>query len=108
MTIITVLLLLYVLSISAELTAYLYYTQADVWIGLSDIGQSGKFHWVDSSTLDYTNWLPGQPDGQILQPDGVSLTLYCSPYFQFFMQILKLILCNFSNCSGCYVYLIFE
>ena len=66
----------YILSISAELTAYLYYTQADVWIGLSDIGQSGKFHWVDSSTLDYTNWLPGQPDGQILQPDGVSLTLY--------------------------------
>ncbi len=42
----------------------------DVWIGLSDSGSSGKFHWTDGSNLDYTNWGPGQPDG-VLFPGEV-------------------------------------
>ncbi len=45
---------------------------SDVWIGLTDIGAESKFHWVDGTTMDYTNWGWGQPDGNILLPDGVS------------------------------------
>ncbi|XP_072020400.1 macrophage mannose receptor 1-like [Amphiura filiformis] len=41
---------------------------SDVWIGLSDIGSQGKFHWSDETDLDYTNWANGQPDGSVLFP----------------------------------------
>ncbi|XP_072020401.1 macrophage mannose receptor 1-like [Amphiura filiformis] len=42
----------------------------DVWIGLSDSGSSGKFHWTDGSNLDYTNWGAGQPDGVLFPGEG--------------------------------------
>ncbi len=45
---------------------------SDVWIGLTDLGAESKFHWVDGTTMDYTNWGWRQPDGNILLPDGVS------------------------------------
>ena len=45
--------------------------QYDVWIGLSDSGSQGKFHWTDGSSLDFTNWGAGQPDGVIF-PGEVS------------------------------------
>ena len=47
----------------------------DVWIGLSDTGSQGKFHWTDESDLDYTNWGVSQPDGSVLFPQPVSETL---------------------------------
>ncbi len=48
---------------------------SDVWIGLSDIGSQGKFHWTDESDLDYTNWAIGQPDGSVLFPQPVSIIM---------------------------------
>lgn len=34
-----------------------------MWIGLSDIEHEGRFTWeVDNSTLNFTNWEPGQPN----------------------------------------------
>ncbi|KAH7705685.1 C-type lectin protein [Aphelenchoides avenae] len=35
------------------------------WIGLTQIGLLDKnaWQWVDLSPVDYTNWLPRQPDG---------------------------------------------
>ena len=50
---------------------------SDVWIGLSDLGAESKFHWVDGTTMDYTNWAWGQPDGNILLPDGVGHEFVC-------------------------------
>ncbi|XP_072021061.1 macrophage mannose receptor 1-like [Amphiura filiformis] len=54
----------------SELTALMRSATSDVWIGLSDLGAESKFHWVDGTTMDYTNWAWGQPDGNILLPDG--------------------------------------
>ena len=35
--------------------------KSNVWIGLSrDL--EGKFHWPDSSLMEYSNWSPGNPD----------------------------------------------
>jgi len=33
-----------------------------LWIGLSDAAQEGDFQWVTGEALDYTHWLPLQPD----------------------------------------------
>ena len=63
---------------AAELTAVMKSVTSDVWIGLSDLGAESKFHWVDGTTMDYTNWAWGQPDGNILLPDGVSHGFVCS------------------------------
>ncbi|CAC5404468.1 unnamed protein product [Mytilus coruscus] len=36
----------------------------DAWIGLNDIENEGLWHWIsDSSGLNYTNWLPAEPNG---------------------------------------------
>ena len=43
----------------------------NVWIGLSDRGSFGKFHWTDESNLDYTNWAAGQPDGIATRPVSI-------------------------------------
>jgi hypothetical protein len=32
------------------------------WIGLTDIDSPGAFAWVDGTPVDYTNWLPGEPN----------------------------------------------
>lgn len=34
-----------------------------MWIGLSDKQHEGTFQWeVDNSTVNFTNWEPGQPN----------------------------------------------
>ena len=38
-----------------------------VWIGLK--WYTGKdFYWSDSSVPDYTNWAPGEPNGEVKEP----------------------------------------
>lgn len=32
------------------------------WIGLSDLDLEGTFAWVDASPVDFTAWLPGEPN----------------------------------------------
>uniref|UniRef100_A0A914PR04 C-type lectin domain-containing protein n=1 Tax=Panagrolaimus davidi TaxID=227884 RepID=A0A914PR04_9BILA len=34
----------------------------DFWIGLNDLASSGKWSWMDNSTLDFTDWDKGQPE----------------------------------------------
>ena len=47
----------------AEQDAVLALTgSADAWIGLTDFLEEGVFSWVDGSTVDFTNWVPDQPD----------------------------------------------
>ncbi|KAK4303964.1 hypothetical protein Pmani_024063 [Petrolisthes manimaculis] len=46
------------------LTAALNLVGEDVWLGVTSWGsQGGNFLWVDGSSLTYTNWAPGEPDG---------------------------------------------
>ncbi len=33
----------------------------NVWIG--GIRSDGNFEWIDETPFNYTNWAPGQPDG---------------------------------------------
>ncbi|XP_072020013.1 LOW QUALITY PROTEIN: uncharacterized protein [Amphiura filiformis] len=50
------------------LTAILKGLEDDVWIGLSTVGQTGnprEFRWEGGGALDYINWTPGQPDGDL-------------------------------------------
>ena len=52
--------------VAAFMTAILKGREGDVWIGLSTVGQGGnprEFVWDDLTTLEYTNWAMGQPDG---------------------------------------------
>lgn len=46
-----------------------------VWIGLSDAGQKGVYHWSDGSPVDYTSWLYQQPDERDLSGSCVQGTL---------------------------------
>ncbi|XP_008053830.1 low affinity immunoglobulin epsilon Fc receptor [Carlito syrichta] len=32
------------------------------WIGLRDLDVEGEFIWMDGSPVDYSNWLPGEPN----------------------------------------------
>ena len=34
----------------------------NLWIGLNDVDQEGSFVWSDGSSVDYTNWAPGEPN----------------------------------------------
>ncbi|KAJ6650448.1 hypothetical protein lerEdw1_007700, partial [Lerista edwardsae] len=36
--------------------------RSDVWIGLHDVRQTGKWRWADESTYNYKNWMLHQPD----------------------------------------------
>jgi hypothetical protein len=33
-----------------------------LWIGLTDDGNEGHFHWTDGEALTYTNWFTGEPN----------------------------------------------
>ncbi|KAJ6650450.1 hypothetical protein lerEdw1_007701 [Lerista edwardsae] len=35
---------------------------SNVWIGLQDIRQTGKWRWADESTYNYKAWMRNQPD----------------------------------------------
>ncbi|XP_066268161.1 C-type lectin-like [Branchiostoma lanceolatum] len=35
----------------------------DVWIGLTDQDVEGQFVWTDGTPLVYSNWSPGEPNG---------------------------------------------
>ncbi len=48
-----------------------------MWIGLNDRGSFGKFHWMDESPLDYTNWAAGQPDGIVTRPVSIGGQNWC-------------------------------
>jgi hypothetical protein len=41
-----------------------------VWIGLTDSAEEGSFVWSDDEPLEYSNWYPGDPNGD---GDGVAL-----------------------------------
>ena len=32
------------------------------WLGLTDAGTEGSFHWINGEPLDYQNWAPGEPN----------------------------------------------
>ncbi|MEJ6663597.1 MAG: lectin-like protein, partial [Flavobacteriaceae bacterium] len=46
-----------------ELDFTLAQTNVTAWIGLSDRNVIGLYEWSDESALDYTNFLPGEPNG---------------------------------------------
>src|SRR5690348_7559123 len=33
-----------------------------LWIGLTDNGSEGTFHWTNGDPLSYTNWMSGEPN----------------------------------------------
>ncbi|CAL1295968.1 unnamed protein product [Larinioides sclopetarius] len=46
----------------------------DVWIGLYDTLQSGRYYWVDNSDMRYSNWAPGEPSFFGIQEDCVKMS----------------------------------
>lgn len=36
---------------------------SEAWIGLHDHSSEGRYIWVDGSTIPFSEWLPGEPDG---------------------------------------------
>ena len=51
---------------NAALYDYVFYDLGleSAYFGLSDEGHEGKWGWVDGSSLNYKNWLDGQPDNR--------------------------------------------
>ncbi|MBL7992178.1 MAG: T9SS type A sorting domain-containing protein [Candidatus Kapabacteria bacterium] len=41
----------------------------NLWIGLQETAKEGVYVWVDGSALNYTNWLPGEPNN-VLSTEG--------------------------------------
>ncbi len=37
----------------------------NLWIGLQETAKEGVYVWVDGSPLNYTNWLPGEPNNTL-------------------------------------------
>ncbi|XP_059828140.1 macrophage mannose receptor 1 [Hypanus sabinus] len=42
----------------------------DVWIGLNDINQEGRYLWTEGKGVSYTNWAKGFPTGQSYSYDN--------------------------------------
>ncbi|XP_071511250.1 macrophage mannose receptor 1-like [Diadema antillarum] len=59
--------------VQSLLTSMIIDSPTDVWIGFSDLGSTGQYHWTDGKSTSYTNWYPGQPNGFITFP-GESTT----------------------------------
>ncbi|XP_006902733.1 PREDICTED: low affinity immunoglobulin epsilon Fc receptor [Elephantulus edwardii] len=55
------------------------------WTGLQDLDEEGVFTWLDGSSVDYSNWRPGEPNNQaqgencvmMLGPSGHWNDAYC-------------------------------
>ena len=45
-----------------------------IWIGLNDTQSEGTFGWVDGTSLDYSNWAPGNPSASDDNKDCVDYT----------------------------------
>jgi len=43
---------------------------APAWLGVSDSGTEGNWHWVDGRPIDPSLWAPGQPDDTPSTDDG--------------------------------------
>ncbi|XP_054750997.2 macrophage mannose receptor 1-like [Lytechinus pictus] len=54
--------------VQSLMTSLLINVPTDVWIGFSDLGSSGQYHWTDGKPPYYTNWLPGEPSGIVTWP----------------------------------------
>ncbi|XP_071505817.1 macrophage mannose receptor 1-like [Diadema antillarum] len=54
--------------VQSLLTSMLLDMPTDVWIGFSDLGSPGQYHWTDGKAAVYTNWLPGEPSGRVTFP----------------------------------------
>ncbi|XP_030828651.1 macrophage mannose receptor 1 [Strongylocentrotus purpuratus] len=54
--------------VQSLLTSMLLDITGDVWIGFSDSGSNGQYHWTDGKPAVYTNWFPGEPTGHISLP----------------------------------------
>ena len=35
-----------------------------IWIGFNHFNDNGPWHWSDSTFANYTNWSPGEPNGE--------------------------------------------
>ena len=43
------------------------------WIGLNDLGLESSFKWSDGSPVQYTNYMPGEPNDVFQQEDCVEM-----------------------------------
>lgn len=39
-------------------------SSSEAWIGLHDSLKEGRYVWVDGSPIPYSEWLPGEPNGE--------------------------------------------
>lgn len=67
---------------------------ATAYIGLHDSNVEGLFEWVDNSSVNYTNWYPGQPnnangdqDFVEMLPDGTWNDQYENTYREFICEV---------------------
>ena len=42
----------------------------EYWIGLNDRDEEGNFIWTDGSAVAFTDWGPGEPNGQRMENCG--------------------------------------
>ncbi|XP_041458281.1 macrophage mannose receptor 1-like isoform X1 [Lytechinus variegatus] len=54
--------------VQSLLASMLLDIEGDVWIGFSDEGSNGQYHWTDGKPAVYVNWFPGEPTGHISLP----------------------------------------
>ncbi|KAF7235626.1 C-type lectin [Varanus komodoensis] len=50
------------LIVSKHISTYKKEEGVDVWIGLHDTHQNGRWRWSDESTYNYKNWMHGEPN----------------------------------------------
>ena len=48
---------------NAQLLSKIGTTGRGIWLGLSDESMEGHWKWTDGSSMSYSNWSPGEPNG---------------------------------------------